>query len=90
MIDREGETRKEWNDNAALPRCSLTMGTNDTVYEGIANPVLDFHLVHDRTMDVISMRVAQRRRHNTHEVMKNWFSMYTKCSDIWIAFRYAF
>ena len=62
------------------------MGANDPMYDSVADPVLNLDLVHDRPSHASVPRPTVPEGYEaTYEVMKNWFSMYTKCSDSWIA-----
>lgn len=85
MIDREGKTGKKWDDDAALPGGALAMSLDDAMDYSIPDPVLDLDFVHDRSAITSEGLVFARRRETTHDVMKNWFSIYTKCSDSCIA-----
>lgn len=65
------------------------MGADDPVNKSISDAILDLHVVNSST-EVNGERSEQEWIQGTYEVMKNWFSMYTKWSESWIALRYAF
>ncbi len=65
----------------------IAMCANDTMNDGVPDMILDFNIIHNspRVMDQLCCGNTSNFFFQTHEDMKNWFSMYTKCSDIWIA-----
>lgn len=58
MIDGEGKTRKQWNDDTTLPLCAFTMCTNDPMDNRVTNLVLDGHILDSRS--TFSIRTQSR------------------------------
>jgi hypothetical protein len=48
MIDGEGETRKYGNEDAAFPWCPFSVCPDRPMNDRIADPILYFHVGHDR------------------------------------------
>ncbi len=77
MIDREGEAREEWYDEATLPLFALTVCANNAMDNRVADLVPNRHVIHRRSILYINAKPqAQTGEENdTYDVMKNWFSM---------------
>ena len=45
LVNRERETRQQWDNNAALPRCTFSVCSNYAMNDGVSNSVLNLHLV---------------------------------------------
>ena len=86
VVNREWESREKGYHNTGFPICAFTMGANDTGYKCITDSIFNYSIINSRpvTRDFTSAK-GEQEYPNTHEVIKNWFSMYTKWSDIWIA-----
>jgi hypothetical protein len=77
MIDGEGKTREEWDDDTTLPLCALTMCSNDAMDNRITDLVLNGHILNSRSTFSIRTKsqACVKERNDAYDVMKNWFSM---------------
>jgi hypothetical protein len=85
MIYWHGKARKERDDDTCSPRGAIVVCPDNSVDERIADFVLNGHIINHRTGAYDLSCCDLRGKTETYEVMKNWFSMYTKCSDSWMA-----
>lgn len=84
VVHREGEAGQQGYEDAAFPWGTITMCSDDAVYEGIADLILDLDIVYSGPVHGVFVS-EQREQWCTYDEIKNWFSIYTKCSDIWMA-----
>jgi len=94
MIDGERKAGKHRNEDAAFPWSPFLVCPDRPMDDRITNLVLHFHIIHDRpgtpawSMSKPQGQVAWTNEKEgnvetsrTYDEMKNWFSMYTKCSE---------
>ena len=75
MVHREREPGQQRYHNARAPELALLVCTNDALHQRVANMVLNLDVADHRT----ASSGGETQLHDaTHDVMKNWFSMYTK------------
>lgn len=86
MINREGEAREQGYHDAASPWDTIVVCADNSMDDRISNLVFDLDIIHHRpSRECLPSIVTDRNEANiskTYEEIRNWFSMYTKCSDI--------
>ena len=66
MIDGKGETGKHGDEDAAFPWGAFSVCPDRPVDDRVANPILHFHIAHDRS--ITSFRKRENRKDKSHGI----------------------